>query len=43
MVESAVNLPLCAKKYATVAQLAEQLIRNEQVEGSIPPGGSNFI
>jgi hypothetical protein len=25
--------------YATVAQLVEQLIRNQQVDGSNPPGG----
>ncbi len=29
-----------AKLYATVAQLVEQLIRNEQVAGSNPVGGS---
>lgn len=28
-------------RYATLAQLVEQLIRNEQVTGSIPVGGSN--
>jgi hypothetical protein len=28
---------------ATIAQLVEQLIRNEQVGGSSPPVGSNLI
>ena len=27
---------------ATVAQSVEQVIRNDQVAGSIPVGGSNF-
>lgn len=30
-------------KDAVVAQLAEQLIRNEQVAGSIPVNGSIFL
>jgi hypothetical protein len=29
--------------YATLAQSAEQLIRNEQVVGSIPTGGFLFF
>ena len=34
------HLPLLTKKeYADVAQLAEQLICNQQVEGSSPPIG----
>ena len=31
------------QSYATVAQLVEQLIRNHQVSGSNPLGGSNKI
>ena len=31
------------KSVATVAQLVEQLIRNEQVAGSTPVGGSIFL
>ena len=31
------------KSVATVAQLVEQLIRNEQVAGSTPVGGSIFF
>jgi hypothetical protein len=30
------------QKYASLAQLVEQLIRNEQVVGSSPIGGSQF-
>lgn len=33
-------LYLCTKKNASLAQLVEQLIRNEQVRGSNPRGGS---
>jgi hypothetical protein len=29
-------------KKATLAQLVERLIRNQQVAGSIPAGGSSF-
>ena len=31
---------ICALKNASLAQLVEQLIRNEQVRGSSPRGGS---
>ena len=31
--------PLNPTNFATLAQLAEQLICNQQVEGSTPPGG----
>ncbi len=31
-----------ALEYATLAQLVERLIRNEQVIGSSPMGGSSF-
>ena len=30
------------KRKATLAQLVERLIRNQQVAGSIPAGGSSF-
>ena len=30
----------CTPRHAVIAQLAEQLIRNQQVVGSIPTGGS---
>lgn len=30
-------------KKATVAQMAEHLTRNEDVGGSIPPGGSKIL
>ena len=32
----------CSKRNATLAQLVERLIRNQQVAGSIPAGGSMF-
>ena len=42
--KNAAWLFLCYNQFiATVAQLAEQLIRNEQVAGSIPVGGSIFL
>ena len=34
------NFLIFAKVFASLAQLVEQLIRNEQVEGSSPFGGS---
>jgi hypothetical protein len=34
------NFLIFAKKFASLAQLVEQLIRNEQVVGSSPIGGS---
>jgi integrase/recombinase XerD len=34
------NFLIFAKTFASLAQLVEQLIRNEQVEGSSPFGGS---
>jgi hypothetical protein len=34
------NFPIFADIIASLAQLVEQLIRNEQVEGSSPFGGS---
>ena len=37
------NAPYYSLTYADVAQLVEQLIRNEQVTGSIPAIGSIFI
>ena len=37
---SAVNGGCRIKKRATLAQLVERLIRNQQVAGSIPAGGS---
>ena len=38
------NFLIFAKIFASLAQLVEQLIRNEQVVGSSPIGGSkNFI
>ncbi len=36
------NCDIMVDKDAVVAQLAEQLIRNEQVAGSIPVNGSIF-
>lgn len=33
---------LSLKSQATLAQLVERLIRNQQVAGSIPAGGSRF-
>ena len=33
-------MPICGDPHATVAQLAEQLICNQQVAGSSPAGGS---
>lgn len=30
-------------EYATLAQLVEHLIRNEEVAGSIPAGGSSLL
>ena len=35
------NFYICMKNNASLAQLVEQLIRNEQVVGSSPIGGSN--
>jgi hypothetical protein len=35
--------PYMGKILATLAQSAEQLIRNEQVVGSIPTGGSFYF
>jgi hypothetical protein len=32
----------CRSTRATLAQLVERLIRNQQVAGSIPAGGSNL-
>ena len=32
--------PMCSSEYATVAQLVEQLIRNQQVAGSNPASSS---
>ena len=37
------NFLIFAKIFASLAQLVEQLIRNEQVEGSSPFGGSISI
>ena len=37
------NTALNGKRYATVAQLAEQRTRNAQVGGSNPPSGSSFF
>jgi hypothetical protein len=37
------NLSIFAGYYASLAQLVEQLIRNEQVVGSSPIGGSKII
>jgi hypothetical protein len=39
------QLPVsCSKQMnATLAQLVERLIRNQQVAGSIPAGGSSFF
>jgi hypothetical protein len=37
------NLFIFAKIYASLAQLVEQLIRNEQVVGSSPIGGSEYV
>src|SRR5450759_1621876 len=34
---------ICMKNFASLAQLVEQLIRNEQVVGSSPIGGSKKI
>jgi hypothetical protein len=34
------NFLIFVKKFASLAQLVEQLIRNEQVVGSSPIGGS---
>jgi hypothetical protein len=31
------------RREATLAQLVERLIRNQQVAGSIPAGGSNIL
>ena len=33
----------CSKRNATLAQLVERLIRNQQVAGSIPAGGSRKL
>jgi hypothetical protein len=35
--------PIFAKIFASLAQLVEQLIRNEQVVGSSPIGGSEKV
>jgi hypothetical protein len=37
------NFLIFAKTFASLAQLVEQLIRNEQVVGSSPIGGSNAL
>ena len=37
------NLIIFAKLFASLAQLVEQLIRNEQVVGSSPIGGSRNL
>ena len=37
------NLIIFAKIFASLAQLVEQLIRNEQVVGSSPIGGSRNL
>jgi hypothetical protein len=34
---------LQSKGQATLAQLVERLIRNQQVAGSIPAGGSSYL
>ena len=38
--ETGMNFYICIKYCASLAQLVEQLIRNEQVVGSSPIGGS---
>ena len=37
------NFLIFAENFASLAQLVEQLIRNEQVVGSSPIGGSKMI
>ena len=37
------NHYICGTKIASLAQLVEQFIRNEQVVGSSPMGGSNQL
>ena len=37
------NFLIFAKNFASLAQLVEQLIRNEQVVGSSPIGGSERL
>ena len=37
------SIPLVGSKYARIAQLVEQLIRNEQVVGSSLTAGSNIM
>jgi hypothetical protein len=37
------NFLIFAKTIASLAQLVEQLIRNEQVVGSSPIGGSKYL
>ena len=41
--ENARDLPAQFDQGATLAQLVERLIRNQQVAGSIPAGGSSFL
>jgi hypothetical protein len=37
------NFLIFANNFASLAQLVEQLIRNEQVVGSSPIGGSKYL